>query len=589
MAELVDAPASGAGTRKGVEVRVLFWAPFHSERIDYVHFTDIARYLAHPLLHTGDTQVHIRMASPMRRTGSTVIQFRKRIPKDVLDKAVGVTLAVPIGDEVSHIVVSAAAVEITFSLRTRDPREAKERLTVASAYLDGVWKALREGPKRLTQKQISALAGEAYRDPVGLFEDDPGDPAVWQQIDRLHAEAMAGSAAIKEQWFGQTVDHILARHQLTVASESRSALIEAAGKAIAEASARLGRNASGDYTPDAVEQRFPALELPKGPKAARPLSQGTQTITGLAEGWWREAKAAGRAVSTHEAYKRVAQQLSDFLGHDDARAVTEDNILAFKDYRLSQGVSLKTIGGGDISGLRQLFAWGIANRKVNHNPAETVKVAKVKKRRNRDPGFSDQEAAVILSNAFHHNRIGKASWHLTYARRWIPWLCAYSGARVGEMAQLRKQDLRKEDGIWIMRITPEAGTVKDGDYRDVPLHAHLIDQGFPKFVTNADDGYLFMKVFGDTEEAQRGAWRTTKNRVTDFVRSVVKDPEVQPNHAWRHRFMTLGRNFGISRDVRFSITGHEPGAEGDDYGIASNEAKAAALAKYPRYPEELPD
>jgi hypothetical protein len=27
MAELVDAPASGAGACKGVEVRVLFWAP----------------------------------------------------------------------------------------------------------------------------------------------------------------------------------------------------------------------------------------------------------------------------------------------------------------------------------------------------------------------------------------------------------------------------------------------------------------------------------------------------------------------------------------------------------------------------------
>ena len=27
MAELVDAPASGAGIRKDVEVRVLFWAP----------------------------------------------------------------------------------------------------------------------------------------------------------------------------------------------------------------------------------------------------------------------------------------------------------------------------------------------------------------------------------------------------------------------------------------------------------------------------------------------------------------------------------------------------------------------------------
>ena len=28
MAELVDAPASGAGIRKDVEVRVLFWAPY---------------------------------------------------------------------------------------------------------------------------------------------------------------------------------------------------------------------------------------------------------------------------------------------------------------------------------------------------------------------------------------------------------------------------------------------------------------------------------------------------------------------------------------------------------------------------------
>jgi hypothetical protein len=34
MAELVDAPASGAGARKGVEVRVLFRAPFLASRHD---------------------------------------------------------------------------------------------------------------------------------------------------------------------------------------------------------------------------------------------------------------------------------------------------------------------------------------------------------------------------------------------------------------------------------------------------------------------------------------------------------------------------------------------------------------------------
>ena len=37
MAELVDAPASGAGARKGVEVRVLFWEPGSLSRLPQNH------------------------------------------------------------------------------------------------------------------------------------------------------------------------------------------------------------------------------------------------------------------------------------------------------------------------------------------------------------------------------------------------------------------------------------------------------------------------------------------------------------------------------------------------------------------------
>ncbi len=44
MAELVDAPASGAGARKGVEVRVLFWAPFPQDNLHlYFAFVGIRR------------------------------------------------------------------------------------------------------------------------------------------------------------------------------------------------------------------------------------------------------------------------------------------------------------------------------------------------------------------------------------------------------------------------------------------------------------------------------------------------------------------------------------------------------------------
>jgi integrase len=50
----------------------------------------------------------------------------------------------------------------------------------------------------------------------------------------------------------------------------------------------------------------------------------------------------------------------------------------------------------------------------------------------------------------------------TAAKRWIPWLCAFSGARVAEIAQLRKVDIRLDETIQHGRITSDAGSVKTG-------------------------------------------------------------------------------------------------------------------------------
>ena len=59
---------------------------------------------------------------------------------------------------------------------------------------------------------------------------------------------------------------------------------------------------------------------------------------------------------------------------------------------------------------------------------------------------------------------------LTLAKQWLPWICAYTGARVGKIAQLRRKDVRKEEGHWIIHITPEAGTVKNKEVREVPVY-----------------------------------------------------------------------------------------------------------------------
>ncbi len=69
----------------------------------------------------------LRMARPMRRTESSFIQFRQRIPADVLAKARGLNLVVPVGDQSAAITIERKAQDVKVSLRTRDPDEAKER------------------------------------------------------------------------------------------------------------------------------------------------------------------------------------------------------------------------------------------------------------------------------------------------------------------------------------------------------------------------------------------------------------------------------------------------------------------------------
>lgn len=122
-------------------------------------------------------------------------------------------------------------------------------------------------------------------------------------------------------------------------------------------------------------------------------------------------------------------------------------------------------------------------------------------------------------------------------------LAAYTGARVGELAQLRKQDVARVRDHWTIRLTPEAGTIKTNEARTVIIHLRLVELGFPAFVEAAPAGHLFLKVAanGDVLRPLQGL----KNRLGEFSRSIVSDPNVAPMHGWRHRFKTVGMEAGI--------------------------------------------
>lgn len=206
------------------------------------------------------------------------------------------------------------------------------------------------------------------------------------------------------------------------------------------------------------------------------------------------------------------------------------------------------------------------------NPAQGVAL-KLGKASCGERDFTDAEASALLTsaNGVDLSPSPRNSFKTRQMKRWVPWLCAYSGSRVGELVQLRKEDLRQEAGAWIIQVTLRYGTVKTKEYRDVPLHEHLVEMGFMDFVQAAPSGCLFMDVKRDGSFL--GVWQSKKNRLAEFAREYVKDPNVAPNHGWRHTFKSKGFEAGIQEKVLDALCDRAPATVGRSYGSVTLKAQ----------------
>ena len=67
------------------------------------------------------------------------------------------------------------------------------------------------------------------------------------------------------------------------------------------------------------------------------------------------------------------------------------------------------------------------------------------------------------------------------------------------------------------------------------------------------------------------------------MRVVIHDKRVAPNHAWRHRFKTIGIEAGsLAAGIGRNLWAR-PRTVGEAYGEVSLHAKIQAIGKLPRY------
>jgi len=275
----------------------------------------------------------------------------------------------------------------------------------------------------------------------------------------------------------------------------------------------------------------------------------------------------GAKEKTKYGWTKIINKLIAHVGHDDAAVVTEADLIGWKNKLVSSGLSPTTIKN-HLTVLRTLYNFARDNKRIPASPAAGVKYRAKPDPRKKRRTYTEEDARRILVAARDENEA-----HL----RWVPWVEAFTGARLEEPKVYLFGRLKRIAREWLeggyfrcIRLDNrgEDGSLKtEGSERKEPLHPALIAEGFLDYVHFLPKGGpLFPGITPDRFGSRAGNGTKTIGR---WIRERVgiTDPRKAPNHSWRHYFKSVCREAGIEEEYHDALTGHKgAGSEGREYG-----------------------
>lgn len=140
------------------------------------------------------------------------------------------------------------------------------------------------------------------------------------------------------------------------------------------------------------------------------------------------------------------------------------------------------------------------------------------------PHFRDQPGPAVVRDGFF----------------WLPLLALYHGARLEELADLRRCDVARLDSVWFLNITDEARRLKNGNAkRRVPLHPEIVRVGFLDHVQETapePNAPLFPDLTPRGKDKRRGVDVT--KRFTRYRRKIGLGRDGLSFHSFRHTAIT---------------------------------------------------
>jgi integrase len=210
----------------------------------------------------------------------------------------------------------------------------------------------------------------------------------------------------------------------------------------------------------------------------------------------------------------------------------------------------------------RFYSFAAANKKIAVDPTLGVTYRTKRDPRKKRLGYTDADARKILLAARREQEP---------LIRWTPWVCAFTGCRLDEIVSAMVRDIEKVGDIFVLAIRldyrdADASLKTEDSDRKIPLHPALIADGFMGYVAGLPpNGLLFPNIRPDRFGRRAG---TATKWIGKWIRQTVgvTDRRFDPNHSWRHRFISECREARVDRETRDALTGHSDGSVSRDYG-----------------------
>lgn len=486
--------------------------------------------------------------------------------------------------ELSEAELQAAIWRRYMQIITSDERY---RQTVPSEEdLNAIWQHLE---KEFGEYNIDAYRVlEIIRDD---FDNNQRDRAA--RLAQLKAEAARGQTTL----IASVVRQVINDRQLSVevGSPDYRKLAQGLSRAELEGLSRTVERDAGDFTgapKDALVKPPTVFDPPKG-----------EQILELFDRYARHSRGRMKH-DTWDQNRKIVALFDDFVGGNaHVSLITRANIREWKELLFSwpvkaveikefRGLSFrdvihrnKTVGKPVIqdktinkylAALGGLSEWLIAHDYLREDVMRGQYLEVDKRKKTVLPYTERQLKAIFASPLFHkcggdklEHEVGDVE--IRDWRYWIPWIALYSGARLGELAQLKVKDVRELHGVWIMHITEEGGAGKavktGGSERVVPLHSKLIELGFLKYhkrMSAMKGDALFPEIKADKRGFISGRPSSFFN---DYFTSIgVKKDKTNNFHSIRHSVADAFRRAGYLDEQFGMLLGHTKATTTGKYG-----------------------